>query len=324
MWPWIGCDLIKENDFSCEIFTNVIKSNVLNELTKSPAFVEHMSKRFGALCKHNIASGDVVDIQNLSRMMMFDILVLIATGNNVGPQRKEMLEEAEILTSLTDEFIYSGLKQSTIIRKLLFNDTKFSKSRANFIKHIEGSLSMENNLIENSVFKVLKQQNSHIDAATFITIFIILGYDRFSVAFTSLILELAIDSELQEELCKEIRENKRYFMTCKNLEKFLIAKMVKIPVTPIAVKRIKNGIPLKGFFIPPNVDVLLFLQNIDTYGQLIKEMNENMTMSLMKLFVGEFVVRCKFQFEKEKNEEKFGCGMSLRRKSARILVKNRY
>lgn len=61
-------------DFSCQIFTDVITSRALNEFTKEVKFVDHMSRRFGAICKHNMSSGDTVDIQRLSRLMMFDIL----------------------------------------------------------------------------------------------------------------------------------------------------------------------------------------------------------------------------------------------------------
>lgn len=169
------------------------------------------------------------------------------------------------------------------------------------------------------------QQNPKLDAATFITIFVILGYDRFSVAFTSIILELANDKELQEELCSEIREKKRYFMTCEKLEKFLSEKLSRIPATPIVVKESNTGVAVNGSFIPPNTGMLLSLQNEDTFSKIMGKISESMTMNLMKLFVGEFIVRCKFEAENGKKEQNVvGCGISLRRKSARILVRNRY
>jgi hypothetical protein len=229
------------------------------------------------------------------------------------------------LTKLADELVYSGLKQSAIIRSLLLDNAKHAKSRANFIMHIRDSLTTDNNLTANSVFKVLMQQHPQANAATFIAIFIILGYDRFSVAFTSMVLELAKDAELQEQLCSEIRANGRYFMTCANLERFLVAQMAKIPVTPVAVKVHDVGVPLDGFFVPPNTGTLLYLQNQATYERLMGDgTRECMTMNLMKLFVGEFVVRCRFQLDEGKGGDGVGCGMSMRRESARILVRNRY
>jgi len=65
---------IHSTDFPCQTFTNVLTSSALNEFTKEVSFVDHMSRRFGALCKHNMSSGDTVDIQTLSKLMMFDIL----------------------------------------------------------------------------------------------------------------------------------------------------------------------------------------------------------------------------------------------------------
>jgi cytochrome P450 len=325
MWPWIGVDSIKSNDFPCEAFTDVITSSALNDFTKSIEFVEHMSRRFGALCKHNIGHCETVDLQSLSRMMMFDILTYIAIGNNVGPQRKDLLEQAEKLITLADKRIYSGLQQSSFICTLLGNERQFRNAHEIFAKIIAKNFKSDNDSSVKSVYDALRVQYPQINAISIITSFITLGYDRFSVAFTSMIMELAKDEDLIENLFREIKSHNRNFMKCENLNKFLVENLPMHPTITVIDKIPTTGIPLNGYFIPPGTNCLLYLENAETYGKLMKNFDDSMTMNLMKIFVGECIARCKFNMNMEKNEViEYGAGISMKRKGVNVFVRNRY
>ncbi|CAG9811695.1 unnamed protein product [Chironomus riparius] len=328
MWPWIGADVVRGNDFPCQTFTNVITSNALNKFTKDVSFVDHMSRRFGALCKHNMSSGDTVDIQMLSKLMMFDILYVIGTGRNISDQRTELLKETERLISMADSRIYSGLMQSSLIRTVIGEERRFNSARNRISQIISTHLkSADTKAVSYSVYDDIRSRFPNIDPSPLIETFVLLGYDRFSIAFTNMIIELSKSAELQDEICNEIRENQRNFMKSQKLHKFLIEQLPAHTIIPVVTKTTQAGVPLIGQFIPPNTGVLLYLENLDSHGKLMEnsmsKFDECMTMNLMKIFVGEFIVRFKFQM-KETKRLWMGCGVSLRRNGVNVCVRNRY
>ncbi|XP_070508441.1 cytochrome P450 4e3-like [Chironomus tepperi] len=328
MWPWLGADVIRGNYFPCQTFTNVITSSALDRFTKDAAFVDHMSRRFGALCKHNMSSGDTVDIQMLSKLMMFDILYVIGTGRNISDQRTELLKETERLISMADSRIYSGLMQSSTIRTITGEERRFRSARNRISQIISAHLkSTDAKAVAYSVYDDICTKFPNIDPSPLIETFVLLGYDRFSIGFTNMIMELSKNAELQDEICSEIRQHQRNFIKSDKLHKFLVQQLKAHPIMPVVTKTMTDGVPLTGYFIPPNTGVLLYLENLDSHGKLMENsmstFDDCMTMNLMKIFVGEFIVRFKFQMMETKSLS-MGCGVSLRRKGVNVCVRNRY
>jgi len=229
---------------------------------------------------------------------------------------------------MADSRIYSGLMQSSIIRTIFGEERRFHSARNRISQIISTHLkSTDAKAVSYSVYDDICARFPNIDPSPLIEAFVLLGYDRFSIAFTNMIIELSKNAELQDEICSEIRENQRNFMKSTKLHNFLVQQLPAHPIMPVVTKITKTGVPLTGYFIPPNTGVLLYLENLDSHGKLMEnsmsKFDECMTMNLMKIFVGEFIVRFKFQM-KETKSMWMGCGISLRRKGVNVCVRNRY
>ena len=229
---------------------------------------------------------------------------------------------------MADQRICSGWMQSSLIRGIIGENGRFNSAKNAISKIIAAHVaSSDAKATEYSVYDDICKKFPNIDPVPFVETFVILGFDRFSIAFTNMIMDLAKDAELQDEICKEIREHKRYFMKSEKLYNYVIQQLPLHPIISVLTKIIPTGIQLNGFFIPPYQSTLIYLQNLDSHSKLMEssmaKFNECLTLNLMRIFVGEFVVRFKFQLKESKDME-LGCGVSLRRKNVNICVRNRY
>lgn len=229
---------------------------------------------------------------------------------------------------MADSRIYSGPIQSSILRTITGEERRFISARNRISQIISTHLkSTDTKAVSYSVYDDICARFPDIDPSPLIETFVLLGYDRFSIAFTNMIIELSKNSELQDEICSEIREHQRNFIKSAKLHKFLMEQLPTHPIMPVVTKTTQAGVPLTGYFIPPNTGVLLYLENLESHGKLMEnsmsKFDECMTMNLMKIFVGEFIVRFKFQI-KETKRISMGCGVSLRRKGVNVCVRNRY
>jgi cytochrome P450 len=196
---------------------------------------------------------------------------------------------------------------------------RFDNARDNFHKLIANFTPNEST---KSVLEVICEQHPKEDSAALIAAFIILGYDRFSSIFTILVKEIAKNGHLQDEIQQEIKASGRKFLQSQKLSNFINEMMKNHPVTPVVKKSLEFGVPLNGFFIPPNTNVFLYLA--ECHKDFINDANkETMSNYLMRIFIGEFIVRFKFHLIDEDKIDN-GCGVSMRTKNVKIEVRNRF
>lgn len=229
---------------------------------------------------------------------------------------------------MADYRITSGWMQSSLIRTITGENSRFHSAYSRITQIIAAHLaSTADKAVAYSVYDDILASCPGTDPVPLIATFILLGFDRFSIAFTNLLMELAQDSQLQDEICQEIREHQRYFLKSDKLTNFVQQQLPAHPIISAVTKSLPTAVPLNGFFIPPENGVLLFLNNLDSHRKLMEDsmaaFDDCLTMNLMRIFVGEFVVRFKFQLKESKAME-VGCGVSLRRKGVNVCVRNRY
>lgn len=229
---------------------------------------------------------------------------------------------------MADQRIYSGWMQNSFIRTIIGEERRFKSARNRISQIVSAHLKSSGaKAVTYSIYDDIRERYPEAEPSTLIETFVLLGYDRFSIAFTNMIMELSKDAALQDEICKEIWEHQRYIIKSEKLHNFLMQQLPAHPIISVISKNISVGIPLNGYFIPPSTGTLLYLQNLDSHSKIMENsmaaFDECFTMNLLKIFVGEFIVRFKFQMKDTKDLE-LGCGITLRRKGVNVCVRNRY
>lgn len=208
----------------------------------------------------------------------------------------------------------------------------------------ESRVAKHRNVLTERVRKVLNEKResclldallayeglSRDDVESTVSGFIVMGYDRLASAVCSALMQLAKNDSIQEKLHREP----------KSLENFLLETQRLHPAVSVISKFIEEGVPLNGYFIPPNTSVLLYLhgtgrdvqrfQSPDQFDMNRKNLAEtfgaskhetNVPMTVMKALLGNLVR--KYQLRMGKEDIRIDSGLTLRTNAIRVNVKSR-
>lgn len=157
---------------------------------------------------------------------------------------------------------------------------------------------------------VANEELTYEQVSATVVAFIVLGFDRLSIATCLALRELSRDKKLVEQFQKTDS-----IESMKPLESFLSECHRLHPTTPIISKHITKGVPLDRFFIPPDTSCLLFdtgrdqqrfkdADNFDVNQNLSNRMN--VPMMLTAAVISSLVRKYKLM------TDKVGGGLALR------------
>lgn len=227
--------------------------------------------------------------------------------------------------------MYSGWKQNKWLRNVLGEESAVDKCRNEFAELLRQALNEKRDKRVGGVkclldFLLDDGKLSQEEIVSTLAGFIILGYDRLSSSTCLALIELARNTNIQQQIRKEIKVPIESTQPMKSLENFILQTQRAHPAVPVMSKRITEGIPLRGFFIPPDSSVLLYLEGMgrdakrfpdsngnrenlgDTFGGQRHELN--LPMTVMKAVLGNLIAKYRLEMEKENVE--MGCGVSRR------------
>jgi cytochrome P450 len=230
---------------------------------------------------------------------------------------------------MADEQIYSGWKQNKWLRDVLGVQSKVEKLRSVFTQCVRKTLSARRDEDGRHVSCLLdeltaREALSPDEIVSTIVSFIVLGYDRVSSASCVALLSLTKQPSLQQVIQKEIRQ---HTLDCskslRSFDHFLLESQRLYPATSCISKWIKEGVPLDGFFIPPNSSVFVYLRgtgliaqsensellNLDRASSYrnSEEINTNyLPMTLVKALVGIIVQNYQLKEDKFTADIRFG------------------
>ncbi|CRL08036.1 CLUMA_CG020963, isoform A [Clunio marinus] len=344
MWPWLGGDeTVKNNEFSSDALVKALTDDAsIETLTKSDIFIEAIKKQTELISEQ---SGGVIDVQPPIRALTFNVVCGIAMGFKSESRQHEIFEAAEKLCQMVDQRICSGWKQYKWLSNVLGEESKMLKQKSILTEWVKMVLQTKRDNRDQNVSCLLdalvaNRSLTQDEIVSTIVGFIVLGYDRLASATCSALLELSKQVEVQEKIRKEIRNNAIISTnTSQLLETFLMETQRLYPSVSVVNKWITVGIPLNGFFIPPNSSVLLYLYGIghdaqrfsnpdecdiyrmnlaETYG--INRHEFSMPMTVIKVLVGNLLK--KYQLREGKDKVEIGSGLALRMSGVRISIKS--
>lgn len=245
---------------------------------------------------------------------------------------------------MADQRVYSGWKQNEWLLNVLGEKSKVAAYRNVLTQRVKKVLNEKRD-------KSTRQQSCLLDVlvagkrlspeeiASTLVGFIVLGYDRLASTTCFALLEISKHSEIQEGIYNEILKAP-LDTTNSLLDNFLLETQRFYPATSVIKKWITEGVPLNGFFIPPNSSVLLYLNGTsrdvqrfeipdefdthrknlsDTFGGRRHE--ANFPMTVMKVLLGNLVK--KYQLRMEKETVDIGIGITLRSNQVRVNLRAR-
>lgn len=254
------------------------------------------------------------------------------------------------LIELADQRVFSGLKQNKLLRYVLGEESKMENYRKTLnecVKKVLNKKRAATNWERSRDFLCLldmfveDERMSHEEIAANLEAFIVLGYDRLSASTCFALTELSQQEKVQETIQREVErpmDSLKALKSMKTLESFLLESHRLHPATSIISKYVTEGIPLSGFFIPPETSILLFLygtgrdpqrfDNPETFELNRKQQSEkfenemDVPMMITVCLVGNLVRNYQFTREKYYKVE-MGSGVTLRPKSVSLKFKVR-
>lgn len=212
------------------------------------------------------------------------------------------------LIKMADQRLYSGWQQSSLLRRISGAERSLKNSQRNFNELISKIIAgnAEKSTVK-SLHDVLAQSERGIDIPGFIASFIVLGYDRMATALNSAIYEMAKNPKIYSG----------------DAEKLLFEVLKRKSAVPVVYKFANEGIAINGCFIPPETNVLIYLDGSNACTKLLENSSteSSVVTSILKLFIDIFLQ--KFSFRAEKSEVQVGCGISLRQKGAKISIRGK-
>lgn len=240
--------------------------------------------------------------------------------------------------------MYSGWKQNKWLRNVLGEETNIAKYRNVFAKFLQRVLEKRDkgDRNVNCLLDVLLADGelSQEEIMSTLVGFIVLGYDRLSSSTCLVLVKIARSMDLQQKLREDIKLSIEFPGAEKrmlSLGKLIFETQRLHPAVPVLSKWITEGIPLNGFFIPPETSVFLYLEgtsratehfsNLDKFDENRKHLSDtfdgqrqNLPMTVMKAVLGNLVA--KYQLGIEEEDVEMGCGVSLRFTGARVSFKS--
>lgn len=234
---------------------------------------------------------------------------------------------------------YSGWKSNKWLLNMFGEESKVAKLQRVFTLHMMTILTEKRDGSVRGLLDVLTADEGFGKDATIATLvgFIILGYDRLASACISALEEMPRQIVAQVRVRKEVVKSfpinsMEAIEKLKVLENFILESQRLYPATPIIATTTSEGIPLDGFFIPPNISVLLYLQGTGRDSRFINpeefDLNRNnsneafgvnslasdIPMTILKIVLGNLVKKYKMIPAKENAET------SGRAKTGRINI----
>lgn len=206
---------------------------------------------------------------------------------------------------MADQRLYSGWQQTSLLRNFSGAERNFTNSQNNFCEEVSKIIAGNaEKLTVKSLHDVLAQNYGEFDIPGFISSFVVLGYDRLATGLSLVINEMA-------------KNPKNHPGDAENL---IFDVLKRQPAVPVIHKYVNDGIALKGRFIPPQTNVLIYLDGSDACTKLLENSSaeNSMATSILKIFIENFLE--KFNFRAEKSEVHVGCGISRRNKGAKISI----
>lgn len=245
--------------------------------------------------------------------------------------------------------MYSGWRQSKWLSNVLGEDSKVAKCRNAFIECVKKVLNEKraSSARDECCFLdvlVAGEGLSESAIASTLLAFIVLGYDRLSSATCFAMKELSKQRDVADKIRNEVVQyspvdSQQKLKGLVRLDSFLLESHRLNPAVSIVSKWITTGVPLNGYFVPPNSSVFLYLNGTGREPQRFKapetfDMNRSnlsdtfggkkhefsLPMTLTKLLVGNLVTKCRFSMEKEVAGG-IGCGVTLRPTHVRANIK---
>lgn len=248
------------------------------------------------------------------------------------------------LCQLADRRVYSGWARNKWLSDVLGETSKIAKHRNVFTQYVKEVLTEERDgdvtcLLDALVYEGLSED----EIASTLLAFIILGYDRLASTTCFALMELSNQHEALKKIRNEINtqiDSVQRLESMKSLESFLLETQRLHPVTSVISKWVTEGIPLCGYFIPPNTSVQLYLYGTgrdayqfsapEKFDMNRKNLNQvfgankrdegSVPMTIMKSLVAHLCVN--YQFKMEKENVAVGSGLTMRAEGVRFNVKS--
>ena len=247
---------------------------------------------------------------------------------------------------MADHCVYSGWKQNKWLLNVLGEELKIEKCLSVLTQCVKKVLNEKRDesvrdqgcLLDALLTSGMLSQDEIVST---LVGFIVLGYDRLSSTTCFALSEFAEKSQIQDEIHREIKlSSMEAVNSMTTLDCFLSETHRLYPATSVVTKWITQGIPLNGFFIPPNSSVILYLHGTGRDEQRFQSPDKfdinrrnlhnifegkryefNLPMMVMKILLGNLVKKYRFGTEKDKVE--IGSGITLRAKSVRVNLRLR-
>lgn len=247
---------------------------------------------------------------------------------------------------MADQRVYSGWKQNKWLLNVLGEESQVRKCLNVFTQNVKQVLNEKRDERARDQGYLLdalltSETLSQDEIVSTLVGFIVLGYDRLSSSTCLALTELSKQSQIQEKIHREIKVNSvEAVNSLTMLDCFLQEAQRLYPATSLVTKRISQGIPLSGFFIPPNSSVILYLHEIgreaerfqnpnkfdmnrknlcDTFGG--KSYKPNLPMTIMKILLGYLIKN--YRLSTDKKNAEIGSGITLRVNAVRVNFRSR-
>lgn len=247
---------------------------------------------------------------------------------------------------MADQRVYSGWKQNKWLLNVLGEDLKVGKCLnvlTQCMKKVLNEKRDESTGDQGYLLDALLtcEMLSQYEIASTLVVFIVLGYDRLASTTCFALKELSIQTQTQQKILREIKVNTAEALSLlKTLECFLNETKRIYPATSVVTKWITQGIPLNGFFIPPNSSVILYLHGTgreehrfqspdnfdmkrtnlcDTFGG--KRHEPDLPMTVMMVLLRNLIER--FQLSADKGRVEIGSGITLRANTVPVNFRRR-
>jgi cytochrome P450 len=176
---------------------------------------------------------------------------------------------------------------------------------------------------------LVAEELSYEEVSATVVAFIVLGFDRLSTATCAALTEASRDRKQLEQFRAVSFES---IESLKPLESFMSECHRRHPPTPIIAKHISQGVPLNGFFIPPQTSCLLLFgagrdqlkdpDNFDTDRNLSQAFGYRMDVPMMlTAIVTASLTRHKLMMDKSDKVE--GIALLLGKEKTEASVKAR-
>lgn len=238
--------------------------------------------------------------------------------------------------------MYSGWRQNKWLLNVLGEESKVESCQnvlTRCVKKVLNEKRAEGTRETSCLMDVLvsSEEFDENTIASTLSAFIVLGYDRLSSATTFALMELSKQTEAQETIYRQAKVN-----SSEMLDNFVLETQRLYPSTSVIIKWISEGVPLNGYFIPPESSLLIYLNGtgrdanrflnpddfdvsrknlqIGIFGGNLSEIS--LPTTIMKVVLGIIVKKFQLSIGKER-DIRICSGITMRTNSLLVNVKAR-